>query len=134
MIYSDWYNPRQFLLSTKNHKIILQRHQKGDDTLWTLKSSNITMDRWTHVAVTWKHVTGSVLIYADGKIKGERLYPPGDTFSPPTGWQYLIGRDVHLNSHHFYGLLMDLYVFGTALSQEQITKLRGRLYDSINKN
>ena len=86
------------------------------------------------MAVTWEHVTGSVLIYADGKIKGERKHPPGDAFSPPTGWQYLIGSDGQLNNHHFYGLLMDLYVFGTALSQEQINKLRGGLYDSINKN
>ncbi|XP_078379543.1 uncharacterized protein LOC144662575 [Oculina patagonica] len=124
-IYSDWYNPRQFLLSTKNQKIKLQRHQKEYDTTWSLESTNIAMDNWTHVAVTWNHVTGSVLIYADGKIKGNKLHPPGDAFSQPTGWQYQIGEDGHWDKHHFYGSVSDLYVFGTALSLEQINKLRG---------
>ena len=61
------------------------------------------MDRWIHVAVTWEHVTGSVKIYADGEVKGERLYHPEDVFSQPTGWRYLIGKDGHWNSHQFYG-------------------------------
>ena len=91
------------------------------------------MDRWTHVAVTWNHVNGSVFIYADGKIKGERLHHPGDAFSEPTGWQYQIGKDGHWNNHQFYGSLMDFYVFGTALTLEQINKLRGEIYDSVVK-
>ncbi|XP_078379572.1 uncharacterized protein LOC144662599 isoform X1 [Oculina patagonica] len=124
-IYSDWYNPRQFLLSTKKQKIKLQRQQKGYDTLWSLESANITMDNWTHVAVTWETVTGSVLIYADGKINGKGSYFLGNTFSEPTGLQYLIGEVGHRDRHHFYGSVADLYVFGTALSLEQINKLRG---------
>ncbi|XP_078379553.1 uncharacterized protein LOC144662584 [Oculina patagonica] len=124
-IYSDWYNPRQFLLSTKNQTIKLQRRRKGNDTMWSLESTTIAMDNWTHVAVTWDHVTGTVLIYADGKIKGKRSHFPGDAFPQPTGWQYQIGEDGHWDKHHFYGSVMDLYVFGTALSLEQINKLRG---------
>ncbi|XP_078379589.1 uncharacterized protein LOC144662599 isoform X2 [Oculina patagonica] len=124
-IYSDWYNPRQFLLSRINQTIKLQRQQKGNNTIWSLESANITMDNWTHVAVTWDQVTGSVLIYADGKIKGKGSHFLGNTFSPPTGLQYLIGEVGNRETHHFYGSVMDLYVFGTALSLEQINKLRG---------
>ena len=127
-IYGDWYNPRQFLLSTKRQKIMLQRHQQGYDTLWSLESANITMDRWVHVAVTWDHVTGFVKIYADSEVKGERLHHPEDVFSQPTGWRYLIGKDGDWSNHQFYGSMMDLYVFGTALSLEEINQLIGAQY------
>ena len=129
-IYGDWYNPRQFLLSTKNQKIVFQRYQYENDgwQLWSIESANVTLDTWTHVAVTWNHVTGFVLIYADGKVKKARLYPRSSTFVQPTGWRYQIGKDGHWNGHQFHGSVMDLYVFGTALSLDQINKLRGEHY------
>ena len=79
------------------------------------------------MAVTWDHATGFVLIYADGKVKGARLYPGSSAFVQPTGWRYQIGKDGHWNGHQFHGSVMDLYVFGTALSPDQINKLRGKL-------
>ena len=80
------------------------------------------------MAVTWNHVTGFVLIYTDGKVKGARLYPRRFTFAQPTGWRYQIGKDGHWNGNQFHGSVMDLYVFGTALSLYQINKLRGERY------
>ena len=77
------------------------------------------------MAVTWDHVNGLVSIYADGKLNKERFYPRSSTFAQPTGWRYQIGKDGHWNGHQFNGSVMDLYVFGTALSMEQINKLRG---------
>ena len=126
-IYGDWYNPRQFLLSSKNQKIVFQRYQYDNALweLWSIESANVTLDTWTHVAVTWDHVNGLVSIYADGKLNKERFYPRSSTFAQPTGWRYQIGKDGHWNGHQFNGSVMDLYVFGTALSMEQINKLRG---------
>ena len=128
-IYGDWYYPRQFLLGAKNQKIVFQRYQSENDELdlWSIESSNVTLDTWTHVAVTWDHVTGFVLIYVDGKLKRARSYPGSSTFVQPTGWRYQIGKDGHWNGHQFHGSVMDLYVFGTALSLDQINKLRGEL-------
>lgn len=128
-IYGDWYNPRQFLLSIKNQKITFQRYQYENDglELWFIESTNVTLDTWTHVAVTWDHINGFVRIYADGKVKRVKLYPRSSTFVEPTGWRYQIGRDGHWNGHQFHGSVMDLYVFGTALSLDQINKLRGQL-------
>ena len=80
------------------------------------------------MAVTWDHVTGFVLVYADGKVKGARLYPRSSTFAQPTGWHYQIGKSGHWNGHQFHGSVMDLYVFGTALPMEQINELRGEPY------
>ncbi|XP_078368380.1 uncharacterized protein LOC144652235 [Oculina patagonica] len=125
-IYSDWYDPWQFLLSTKNHRITLHRHQSGnEEEWWSLESNNVNLDTWTHVAVTWDHVTGKVLIYADGKEIGRRSNTPGGTFFQPTWRRYQIGNDGHTDNHQFHGSVMDLYVFGTALSLDQINRLRG---------
>ncbi|XP_078365914.1 uncharacterized protein LOC144650130 [Oculina patagonica] len=124
-IYGDWYDPWQFLLSTKNHRITLHRHQSGNEEWWSLESNNVNLDTWTHVAVTWDHVTGSVFIYADGKEIGYRSYTSGGTFFQPTWRRYQIGNDGHTDNHQFHGSVMNLYVFGTALSLDQINRLRG---------
>ena len=94
----------------------------------SLESTNVNLDTWTHVAVTWDHVTGAVFIYVDGKVVGNRSYTPGATFFQPTGNLYQIGDDGHTDDHQFYGSVMDLYVFVSALSLDQLNKLRGGLY------
>jgi len=73
------------------------------------------------VAVTWDHVKRAVYIYADGREIGYRTYGADVVFYGPTGKLYQIGKD-------FYGSIMDLYVFGTALTLDQISKLRGELW------
>ena len=87
------------------------------------------------MAVTWNYITGAVLIYADGKEIGRRIYTPVEEFYGPTGNQSAIGNDGHTDSHQFYGSVMDLYVFGWALSSVEISALRGkRLPDTLRKN
>ena len=90
-------------------------------------SVKVSSSIWTHVAVTWDHATEYSTIYVDGKSVGYRTYSRPRTlfFYPPTGEPYKIGNDVHWNDHQFYGSVMDLYVFGTALSLDKINKLRG---------
>lgn len=125
-IYSDWYNPWQFLLSTKNQKIIFHRHQyKAKEEWWSLESTDVPLDEWTHVAVAWDHMAGSAFIYANGIEVGYRSFTAGSTFFRPTGRWYQIGKDGHRNNHQFLGSVMDLYVFGTALSLDEINRLRG---------
>ena len=80
------------------------------------------------MAVTWDHVIGAVYIYADGKEAGYRSYKPEVTFYGPTGKPYQIGEDGHSRENYqFHGSMMDLYVFGTSLTLDQINKLRGEL-------
>ena len=126
-IYGDWYYPWQFLLGIENQKITLNRHQDGKEEWFYLESSSVISDTWTHVAVTWDHVIGAVYIYADGKQIGYRSFEPEVTFYGPTGMLYEIGDDGHWRDHQFHGLIMDLYVFGAALTPDQISKLRGQL-------
>ena len=86
------------------------------------------------MAVTWDHKTGNSTIYVNGQNVGYRTYPPREvSFHPPTGKQYKIGNDGQRNDHQFYGSVLDLYVFGTALSLDQINKVRGSYLIQINK-
>ena len=78
------------------------------------------------MVITWDHDKGSVLIYIDGENVGDQTISPKETsFYLPTGKPYQIGNDGHPSDHQFYGSVMDLYVFGTALSQDEISRLRG---------
>ena len=127
-IYNDWHSPWQFLFYIENHLLKFARHSFNDNYRWYIVQSSavVTLDTWTHVAVTWNHVKGSSLLYIDGKREGYRTYQPrGTFFYKPSGRLYKIGNDDHWNDHQFYGSVMDLYVFGTALSVNGINKLRG---------
>ena len=128
-IYGDWYYPWQFLLSIENQKIIFHRHQDGKEKWFSLGSTNVSLDTWTHVAVTWDLVKRALYIYADGKEIGYRSYESEVKFHGLTGKLYQIGKDGHtVENHQFHGSIMDLYVFGTALTLDQINKLRGELW------
>ena len=128
-IYSDWHDPWQFFLFTKKTDkwINFQRHSTIDGDEWfSFGGSVLALSTWTHVAVTCNHKKRTLIMYADGYRIGYKEYSPGKKlFYQPTGKPYRIGNDGHGDNHQFYGLVMDLYVFGTALSLDEIDKLRG---------
>ena len=127
MIYSDWHNPWQFFLSIKTDgRVAFQRHSKIPDDKWfSFSAFPVSLNTWTHVAVTCNHVEGTLFLYADGEEVGKRAYFPHKApFYGPTGKPYMIGNDGHYRDHQFYGSVMDLYVFGTALSLDEIKKIK----------
>ena len=72
-------------------------------------------------------MTGNVYLYTNGTIVGSSSFTPGSKFYTFTaGKLYKIANDGHWDDHQFYGSVMDLYVFGTALSRDEIDKVRGR--------
>ena len=75
--------------------------------------------------IKWEHATKNMEIYADGKKVGNRAYSLGESFYGPTGMPYKIGNDDHWENHQFHGSVTDIYIFGTALSLDEINKLRG---------
>ena len=127
-IFNDWLHPWQFHLSFENQVIAIGRYSNnsGNPILGVSATRKVSLNTWTHVVVTWNHATGSVVIYIDGEKVGTKTIPPKETsFHPPTGKSYQIGNDGHPSDHQFYGSVMDLYVFGTALSPDEIIRLRG---------
>ena len=125
-IYNDWHDPWQFELTIVGDRLEFERHSHGITEWWYFRSTKLLLNTWTHVAVTWNHVTGNVYLYANGIIVGSRSFTPGTKFYTLTGNPYKIANDGHQNDHQFYGSVMDLYVFGTALSRDEIAKVRGR--------
>lgn len=123
-IYGDWHTPWQFLISTRNQKIVFNRHSIRD-TWPFLESDTLPLSNWTNVIITWEHTSKRTTIYADGKEVGNREDPTDETFYGPSGQPYMIGNDGHWDNHQFNGSVMDVYVFGTALSPDEINKLRG---------
>ncbi|CAH3185013.1 unnamed protein product, partial [Porites evermanni] len=124
-IYNDWHDPWQFQLTIIGDQLRFARHSHGITEWWYFRSTKLSFNTWTHIAVTWNHVTGNVYLYASGIIVGSRSFTPGTKFYTLTGNPYKIANDGHWNDHQFYGSVMDLYVFGTALSRDQIAKVRG---------
>ena len=124
-IYNDWHYPWQFQLYIRGDRLAFARRSKGITEWWHLRSTKLSFNTWTHLAVTWNHVTGEVNLYANGIIVGTRWFNPGTKFYTLTGNPYKIANDGHWNDHQFYGSVMDLYVFGTALSRDEIAKVRG---------
>ena len=132
VIYGDWHYPRgQFLLSAVNQSIVFYRQSTVNDNWWSLRSTNVSLIDWTHVVVTWYHVTRIVAIYANGKEIGKRIYSPSETFYGPTGKPYMIGNDGLALEHQFYGSVMDLYIFDKALFLEEINVMRGVRFMTI---
>ena len=126
MIYGDWRYPRgQFLLSAANQSIVFYRHSTVTNDWWSLQSTNLSLIDWTHVVVTWNHVTRNVRIYANGKEVGKRMYSPNETFYGSTGKPFVIGKNGLTLDHQFHGSVMDLYVFDDALLLDEINVLRG---------
>ena len=125
-IYNDWHYPWQFQLIIVGHQLKFARHSHGITKWWSFRSTKLLLNTWTHLAVTWNHVTGNVYLYSNGTIVGSRSFTPGTKFYTLTGNPYKIANDGHRNDQQFYGSVMDLYVFGTALSRDEIAKVRGR--------
>ena len=115
------------MLIISRDRLLFQRHSHGSEEWWSLWSTvKLSFNTWTHIAVTWNHVTGDVNLYANGIIVGTRSFTPGTKFYNRTGNPYKIANDGHWKDHQFHGSVMDLYVFGTALSRDEIAKVRGR--------
>ena len=126
-IYGDWFSPWQFYFHISNTgNLAFERHLKIPSGWWILLSGTlIPLNKWIHVAVTWKQNEGLAQFYMDAVEVGNKSFSPSDTFYEPTGRQYQIGNDGHSDDGQFYGAIMDLYVLDVALSRDELNHLRG---------
>ena len=127
LIYGDFHNSEHFWLARMEQRIMFDRRTIPSATPFYLASFNdVSLSSWTHLVVTWHHVTGALSMYADGKTIGHTTYPPNEeVILEPSGEPYKIGS-------FSSGSAMDLYVFGTALSPNEINRLRGSLLSFIS--
>ena len=129
-IYGDWQYPYQFLLSTKEQRISFHRHSHDEnEEWWSLTSKEIPLKKWIHLVVTWNNEAGKVFIYADGVEIAYRTFSTSAKFYDSSRHLYVVGNAK--KTHQFQGSVMDLFVFGTALSLDEINKLRGERFEIL---
>lgn len=122
-IYSDIRGQWYFWLGLRFSRIQFGTKKQ----FYFFSVDHVSLRTWTHLVVTWHHVTGALSMYADGKTIAHKTYPPnGEVILEPSGEPYKIG------DRFSSGSVMDLYVFGTALSPNEINRLRGSLLSFIN--
>ena len=92
----------------------------------SLTSKEIPLKKWIHLVVTWNNEAGKVFIYADGVEIAYRTFSTSAKFYDSSRHLYVVG-----NAHQFQGSVMDLFVFGTALSLDEINKLRGERFEIL---
>lgn len=115
------------MLYQRGQKIVFERGILNAETFKLTGLSEVSSNSWTHLVVTWHHVKGTLSMYMDGNIISHTTFPPRKMLSvdDPSGRRYIIGHDRRYVRRQFNGLVMDLYVFGTALSPKEINRLRG---------
>lgn len=125
-IYSDLHNSWHFFLGRTGQRIVFKSTIPGATQFYIASFNDVSLSSWTHLVVTWHHVTGALSMYADGKTIGHTTYPPNEeVILEPSGEPYKIGYLSSVSA-------MDLYVFGTVLSPNEINRLRGSLLSFIN--
>lgn len=130
VIYSDWIREK-FRLAIQSGKVSL--FSKAFDGKWIIKRAHarIPLRQWIHVAVTLDGYT--ITLYVDGEEwDGYSFDSPnnssGSPDSSPDRTAFIAGNP-YFNNDQFLGSVMDLYVFGIALSRDNIINVyKGELF------
>jgi len=89
----------------------------------------INLNKWTHVTAAWDGHT--ITLYVDGKEReGWNSYskPKKPDMSSVESAKAFIAGNPHFKNYQFLGAIMDLYVFGIALPQNNVIEVyRGKL-------
>ena len=84
-------------------------------------SATVSVGSWQHVAVTWDVLTGNVKFYTGGILR-QTINSPGAIPAPLNSDRLSVGR-FNLSSSWFNGLIDDLRVYNSTLSDAEILAL-----------
>lgn len=131
VIYSDPAR-ENFQLGIQYGKIFLLSSKASDGKLWMkIAYERIPIKNWTHVAAIWDG--GIIKLYVDGEERdGYSLDSPKrqDSSFGESATAFIAGNpNYNFKDYQFLGSIMDLYVFGTALSRDDVTKVyKGKVH------
>lgn len=129
VIFSDSAREK-FMLGIQSGKMFLLSSKAPDGKLW-MKTAHerIPLNKWTHVTATWDgHI---ITLYVDGEERdGRSLDSPKTPDSSSDKTAFIAGNpNRDFNNNQFLGSVMDLYVFGNALSRDNVIEVyKGKLY------
>ena len=114
------------MLTIKYGRISLGSRAK----LWKMKTAHerIPLDKWVHTAATWDGY--NITLYVDGQeMYGKSFDSPATKDSSYESANAFIGGHQYYEEYQFNGSIMDLFVFGTVLSRDNIMKVyQGKLF------
>lgn len=110
----------------------------GEDwfTLWTDKA-RLARNEWNHVAAVFDGDEGSMMLYLNGEKAAYTPVFPDSVIEPAVKEMLLIGKNGYGeqiaagNYQMFAGLMDELYLYDTALSETEIAALAGKTPDEI---
>lgn len=129
VIYSDWAREK-FMFGIESGKIFLLSSQRRQ--LW-MKTAHerIPLNKWTHVTATWDGPEGRVItLYVNGRERDGYSLASNGSSSDERSTAFIAGNPHYgFKDFQFLGSVMDLYVFGIALSSDNVIEVyKGELY------
>lgn len=110
-----------FLNPNQKRVVFYIKNKSGHWTSIASSNNSFQFNRWQHVAGSFDSITRTLKVYVNGKVVGVEHSAQGISYD--TGNGFSIGSMRH--QRFFNGLIDDVQVYGTALSQPEITQLVG---------
>jgi len=117
-----------FLLGYERYGRLCFQAGTGDawNTLWA-ENGNLNKYEWNHVAAVFDGKAGSMTLYLNGEVVGEKSVTAGSSIAPAEKEKLLVGKNAHGEAiaagsyQMFSGYMDELKLYGKALPQETVT-------------
>ncbi len=83
--------------------------------------TEVTINSWTHIAITYDGIEGKNKFYKNGVLVDERLVREDFRMNNSTGIDVLIGNNDNINQEPFQGFIDEPAIFNHALTDQQIS-------------
>jgi len=100
----------------------------GGTTIFDIRAGSVTWDEWLHFAGVYDKASGKAFLYINGELVQEQDIANAQDIAGDWGLGARVGYNID-NARPFTGLMDMFWLFGRALSQDEIKKaMQGEAY------